>query len=303
MRKCVIGFIWLVAFCLLPGGCKQRESAGDIQIYYLNTEGTALTTEEYDWKSSEISKQIEEVLENMRKPEDIVECTSAIPADVIVTDYRLEENRLDLYFSQEYELLDKPSEVLLRAAVVESLTEIEDVYLIRFYVNGEPLKDSHGEAIGYMRKDDFAQNTGAALNSYQQAEVYLYYASPGGNGLVRKKISLRYNSYMTIEKAIVEQLIKGSDSGGTFAAIPAETKLLGVSIKDDICYVNLNEGFLAENPSVNPKLRVHSLVNSVIEGGNCRQVQILINGNPSVALNDSLTFEKPFKKDMKMVEE
>lgn len=303
MRKCGIRLIFLVVFCLLFGGCKHKEETGDIQIYYLNTEGTTLATENYKWKSSEIPKQIEEVLEKLRKPEDTVQCTSAIPADVIVTDFILEENRLDIYFSQEYELLDKPAEVLLRAAVVESLTEIEAVYLVRFYVNGEPLKDSHGNAVGYMRKDDFVQNTGAALNSYQQEEVCLYYASPGGTGLVKKKISLRYNSYMTIEKAIVEQLIKGPESGGTFASIPAETKLLGVSVKDNICYVNLNEGFLAELPSVNPELRVYSLVNSVIEGGNCNQVQILINGAPNVALNDSLTFEKPFREDMKMVEE
>lgn len=303
MRKFSIGMILFVFCCLLISGCKQKEEVGDIQIYYLNAEGTALTTENYSWKSQKAEEQIEEVLNRLRKPKDTVQCTSAIPADVIVTDYSLEENCLKLSFSQEYGLLKKPAEVLLRAAVVESLTQIEEVYLVSFYVNGEPLKDSHGDAVGYMRKDDFVQNTGAALNSYQQAEVTLYYASLEGTGLVKKEVSLRYNSYMTIEKAIVEHLIKGPESGGSSAAIPAETKLLGVSIKDNICYVNLNEGFLAELPSINPELRVYSLVNSVIEGGNCEQVQISINGDPNVALNDSLTFEKPFRENKEIVGE
>lgn len=293
----------LILCCLAATGCRQKKEAEDIQIYYLNPEGTALTAEGYNWKSEETEDRIDEVLERLRKPKDTVKCTPAVPSDVLVTDCRIEENRLDLYFSREYGLLDKPEEVLLRAAVVKSLTQIDEVYLVRFYVEGEPLKNSHGDVIGYMRNDDFAQNTGVALNSYQQEKVTLYFADVSGTSLVKTEVSLRYNSYMTIEKAIVEQLIKGPDSDGRFAVIPAETKLLGVLIKDDICYVNLNEGFLAELPSVSPELTVYSMVNSIIEGGNCSQVQISINGNPDVSLNENLALNKPLEENTEIVEE
>lgn len=303
MRAYVRAFFLLV-FCLFTAaGCSQKEETGDIQIYYLNSEGTALTVEDYNWKSDQISERIEEVLDRLRKPGDTVKCTSAIPADVLVTDYQLEENRLELYFSQEYELIDKAEEVMLRAAVVESLTQIEEVYFVRFFVNGEPLENSRGEAIGYMRSDDFVQNTGTALNSYQQAEVTLYFANSSGTGLVKKEVSLRYNSYMTIEKAIVEQLIKGPEMEDGFATIPAEAKLLSVSIKDDTCYVNLNEGFLAKSFPISPELTVYSLVNSIIEGGNCSQVQISINGNADVLLDGTLALDKPFKENKEIVEE
>ena len=180
MKAYVSTFFLFVIFCFAAAGCGQKEAAGDIQIYYLNTEGTALATESYNWKSDQISERIEEVLERLRKPKDTVKCTSAIPADVLVTDYQIEGNRLDLYFSQEYELLNKSEEVLLRAAVVESMTQIEEVYLIQFYVKGKPLENNHGEAVGYMRKDDFVQNTGTALNSYQQENVTLYFADSSG---------------------------------------------------------------------------------------------------------------------------
>ena len=157
--------------------------------------------------------------------------------------------------------------------------------------------------IGYMRSDDFVQNTGAALNSYQQEDVILYFADASGTRLIKKQVSMRYNSYMTLEKAIVERLIKGPESEGSFAAIPADTKLLSVSIKDDICYVNLNEGFLAGLPSVDPELTVYSIVNSIIEGGNCSQVQISINGDPNVSLNDTFALDNPFEKNFEIVEE
>lgn len=303
MKRYRSWILFLAVCCLTAAGCGKKDDTADMEVYYLNTEGTALTTEGYEWKSEETMEQIDEVLKRLRKPRDTVKCTSAIPADVLVTDYQLKGNCLELYFSQEYELLDKPEEVLLRAAVVESLTQVEPVFLVCFYVNGEPLKDRRGDVVGYMRSDDFVQNTGAALNSYQQEEVTLYYADETGNSLVETKMSLRYNSYMTMEKAIVEQLIKDPEVEGRRAVIPAQTKLLGVSVKDNICYVNLNEGFLAQMPLVKPELKVYALVNSVIEGGNCSQVQISINGDPEVALEGGLSLKKPFQENKTMVEE
>lgn len=302
--KAYLRFFFLFVFCFLAAtGCSRKEETGDIQIYYLNSEGTALRAESYNWKSDQGSERIVEVLERLRKPGDTVKCKSAIPGDVLVTDYQTEENRLDLYFSQEYGLLNKTEEVLLRAAVVESLTQIDEVYLIQFYVNGKPLENNHGETVGYMRSDDFVQNTGTALNSYQQAEAALYFANPSGTKLVKTEVTLRYNSYMTMEKAIVEQLIKGPEAEGRIAVIPAETKLLSVLIKDDICYVNLNEGFLAKASQANPELAVYSLVNSIIEGGNCSQVQISINGDPDVKIGGDFALDKPFKKNIEIMEE
>ena len=120
---------------------------------------------------------------------------------------------------------------------------------------------------------------------------------------MKTEVVLRYNSYMTLEKAIVEQLIKGPEIEGRLAVIPAETKLLSVLIKDDICYVNLNEGFLAKTPITSPELAVYSLVNSIIEGGNCSQVQISINGDPDVKLEGEFALDKPFERNMEIVEE
>lgn len=303
MRRYYRVGVLVTVFCLLVIGCRKKEEEGDILVYYLNSEGNALATEGYEWKSDQVESQIEEVLKKLRKPKDTVACTSVIPADVLITDCSLDENKLEISFSQEYELLDRPAEVLLRAAVVKSLTQIEGVDFVRFHVGGELLKNAHGNTIGYMQGDDFAQNTGVALNSYQQADVTLYYADAAGESLVQTEVSLRYNSYMTIEKAIIERLINGTDEDGMQAAIPSQTKLLGVSIKDGICYVNLDEGFLAGPDMMPPELIIYSLVNSVIAGGNCSQVQISISGNTNVMFHGEIDLDSPFEKNMEIVEE
>ena len=121
---------WMIALlmfgCLLTVGCHKEESY-DMRIYYLNSEETALNTEGYNLKSDKVEGQVQEVLKKMRNPKDSVECVSAIPTDLIITDIRLEDGRLDLYFSEDYDILDVASEALLQAAVVRTVTQIDGV--------------------------------------------------------------------------------------------------------------------------------------------------------------------------------
>lgn len=301
MRK--YGFVWMLfaVICLAAAGCGKQEESGDILVYYANQEGTALVSEGYSWNSAQTSSQIAEVLDKLRTPEDTVSCTSSIPADVLITAWTLEGGDLELSFSQEYRLLDKPGEVLLRAAVVKSLTQIDGVEFVRFRVGGEPLRDGKGNLVGYMQEEDFVQNTGAAINSYQQADVSLCFGSADGKALVWSEETIRYNSYMTIEKAVIERLIKGPEEEGMQRTVPAETRLLGVSIKDQICYVNLDEGFLVSLPGVSPEVRIYSLVNSVIAGGNCSQVQISVNGDANLLFQEQIDLSKPLEENLEIV--
>ena len=147
---------WMITLlmfgCLLTVGCHKEESY-DMRIYYLNSEETALNTEGYNLKSDKVEGQVQEVLKKMRNPKDSVECVSAIPTDLIITDIRLEDGRLDLYFSEEYEIL----EALLQAAVVRTVTQLDGVERVQFHVADEVLKDHHGNEVGYLRSEDFVQ--------------------------------------------------------------------------------------------------------------------------------------------------
>ena len=70
----------------------------------------------------------------------------------------------------------------------------------------------------------------------------LYFSNEDGTKLVSEKINdVHYSS--TYRKLIVEQLMRGPASSKAQATIPKDTKLLGVSVKDGICYVNLDSTF------------------------------------------------------------
>ena len=52
------------------------------------------------------------------------------------------------------------------------------------------------------------QNIGSALNSYQKTELTLYFAAADGNGLAVETVNVRYNSNTSLQKLILEQLLK-----------------------------------------------------------------------------------------------
>lgn len=293
----------LVMVLLTACGRSREPKSGEEYVYCLNTNGTNLMKQVCTWSCGEPPKEVENILDAMKNPEESVDYKSAIPADVEVVDFTLEDGRLSLYFNEAYGKMQKTDEVLCRAAVVQSLTQIEDVNLVKFYVGEESLTRSDGTEVGYMRSEDFLENTGVTLHSYQEATLKLYFANTNGDKLVSETVDVRYNSNMSIEKVIVEQLIKGPKSEEMQAVIPSETKLLGISVRDGICYVNFNEGFLSSNYSVDPMVALSSIANSIIEGGASNQVQISVNGETNVKFQDVVDLSKPIERNLEIVEE
>lgn len=300
-RKCVI---LCLAVCILVSGCsKEREpEKGRYGIYYLDTDGDGLTEELCDIKGDSPEENIKQVLEFMEDEPDSIDYKSVLIQGVKVQDWELNETKLDIYLNNKYYRLEQSSRLLLRAAMVQSLVQVPGVDYVRFFVGGETMVDDNGEEYGYMHADDFVQNTGSSLHSSQEAELILYFSNQKGDKLAEEKVHVRYNSNMSVEKLIVEQLLKGPSTSKVKATIPQGTRLLGVSVKDNVCYVNFDEGFLQVANQVNPKLTIYSIVNSVIDGGTSGQVQILINGESDIKYQETLDLSKPFSRNGNIIE-
>ncbi|MGN1378477.1 MAG: GerMN domain-containing protein, partial [Dorea sp.] len=237
-RRYQIALSAAVCIIMVTGcGRGKQLSDSDQGLYYANQEGTALVKEEYKTAGSTTEEKIEDVLKEMPKKTDDEDYRSVFPEGVKVTGWEYADGKLEICFNDRYQEMTPSQEVLLRAAVVQNLGQIQGVNYVYFLIEGEPLKDSQGSDVGYMRAEDFIQNTGSTLHSYQTAELNLYFPNSQGDQLVKESVSIRYNSNMSKEKLIVEQLIKGPSSEEAQPAIPPETKVMSVSVKDHICYV------------------------------------------------------------------
>lgn len=300
----VICFVLSVlCVAVLAAGCRKKEDPAKARykIYRINQEKTGLVEAAWHGEMEDAAEGVPEMLEALQKTDDEIEVLPAIPGDVKLLDYVLEDRKLTLYFDKEYGKMDIVQEVLCRAALVRSLTQMEGVELVAFYVDGQPLTNKDGEAYGYFQEDDFVQNTGSSINSYQDTELRLYFANASGDKLVEESVNVRYNSNLSKEKVVVERLMKGTKNA--HPAIPKETRLLGVSIKDGVCYLNFDEGLKKVMPGVKPEVVIYSIVNSVIENGQVNYVQISINGENNVLFQESVKLVEPLRSNLDIVEE
>lgn len=305
MKRMKYIFCCMILSMLFLTGCgdddeKIVEGTG---IFYLNTDGTGLVKEKYKIKGATVEEQIDRILDEMQKETDTIDFVSPFPEGVEIEEWQLKNSMLSVYFNEKYNKLTASSEVLLRAALVQTLVQLDDIRYISFYADGKPIVDSKGEEIGYQNEDDFVQNIGSSLHSYQKGELTLYFANSDGTKLKSETVSVRYNSNMSKEKLIVEELIDGPVSEGLQATFPTNTKILGVSVKDNTCYVNLDVDFLNTPVAVDPKLTIYSLVNSIVEGGGATKVQILVNGETNVKYQESIDLSQSFSRDLDIIEE
>lgn len=280
--------LFCLVLCLMLYGCKGPAKTEEMNVYYLNADGNALLQEVYP------KMGVEKALGKVKE-------LSVITQGVKLEKYELVAGQLELYFGKEYAQLSRTTEVLYRAAIVQTLTQVDDVTFVSIYVEGEALRDGDGNAIGLMRAEDFVQNTGSSIDSYQTTDLTLYFANKDGKRLKEsKKNNVRYHANTSIEKLVVEKLMNGTSASGSQSTIPKTAKLLGVSVKDGICYVNFDSKFSLDSYDLNPEVAIYSIVNSVIANGNVTKVQILIDGASDVVYKSSVDLSRPleWKEDL-----
>lgn len=295
-----------VLLCLVGlTGCNKKKdvSASLYKIYYLNPEQTGLVEEAYTGETDDPEKAAEEILACLKKGSEGIQEQSVIPDGVDIEDIILEDEKLTLYFNAAYNDMDMVQEVLCRAALVRSLTQINGIDLVGFYVDGEPLTNDKGREYGYFQSDDFVQNTGQSIHSFEETNLVLYFANGDGNKLTAQTVSVKYNSNVAFEKVIVEQLMRGPLGSDLKETIPKGTKLLSVSIKDGICYLNFDEGLRKIVSGVTPEVVIYSIVNSVIESGAVNKVQISINGDSNIMYQESISLSEPLSRNLDLLEE
>lgn len=291
MKKKIVLFLGIV-LCIFCVGCRaKRQQNSEMYLYSLNADGNALVQDTYP------AMDIGELMGKIK-------AHNVLPKGVEIEKYKMERLQLVLYFNDAYLEMNKSTEVLVRAALVQTMTQLSDVEFVSFYVANEPLRDNDGNLVGLMSAQDFVQNTGSSIDSYQTTELKLYFADKDGKQLKEtKKSNVRYNANTAIERLVVEQLMKGTSSSGTQSIIPKTTKLLGVSVKDGVCYVNFDSKFATDSYDLNPEVTIYAIVNSIIANANVTKVQILIEGANDAVYKNIVDLSKPLEWNVTLVKE
>lgn len=292
-RKITALVMALVLGAVAFSGCGKKETESKYKIYYINEEQGEVLAESFVPSEETTQTMLEEMTEKLNKKN--AEGHTLLPENIEIQSCVDDDGMIRVDFNREYHDLNPVDEVLLRASIVKDYVQIPNIYLVTITAEGTPIVDSQGQEIGAMSLDSFLENTGKEIMAYQYKELNLYFTNEEGNQLVPEARQVYYNGNTSIEKVIVEQLLRGPGESGHYATLPSDTRIVGVSVADGIAYVNLGKQFVDEALPVDAQIPIYSIVNSLIDAGNVSQVQISINGDTSLLFKDKVDMNQLFQ--------
>lgn len=306
-RKYGVLLLLLVLFAFCMVSCAEKEQQGTpIEISYLNKNETKIVPEVHYLQGTTTKEMIVEVLTLLCSVPDNKELEATLPGSVNIVNYAYEGTQVTVALGEKYKELSRTTEVLTRAAIVRSLTALPEVNYVMITVNGEPLLDTMGNAVGIMTADMFIDYAGQKnTDSYAQAKIRLYFANETGDGLIAINRSLAFNmdiSNISMERLVVEQLLAGPASDMSYPTINPSTKLLGITVKDGVCYLNFSKDILTPVNNVTSDVAVYSIVNSLVELSNVNKVEISIEGNKELKFRDKYELTTLFERNLDLVQ-
>lgn len=311
-NKIAISLLFLLSVIVLIACNKNKpsENAGkEYQIYYCNSEETELVGVSYEATATTTEGLISELMEAVSKEPKSLKYKKVKPDAVELLTFELNDNaQLTLHFNAEYGELSGVPEILLRAAVVKMMCQIEGVDYVEIYVEDQPLMASADKPYGFQTAEDFIDNTGKDTNFSQNVTMSLYFANEDGDGLEEVQVKVNYDGTVSLEQLIIQRLIDGPsaidglEDKPVHATIPKGTVIQKTSIREGVCYVYFNAEFLNKLPNITDEVAIYSVVNSLCEVSSINKVQFMIDGSTISTYREKTKFDGFFERNLDLVQ-
>lgn len=310
MKKIIMWVFFIMAAGILVSCNTNKEEMDSYSVYYLNQDMTGLEegTMELPHKEKDSTSVVADLLKQLQTAGGDANLKSPISENVDILDYEIKNHQIAISFSAAYYERSGVEETLSRAAVVETLCQLSEINYVEFYVEDQPLMLS-GNAVGPMNSDDFVQNLDA-LGKERSRQVTLYLSNQTGDKLRAVTASVTYNAATPLAELLINELIQVDDVlarqkgklKGVKSAIPKETVVNHLTIRDQICYVDLGSGFNDLLAGISSEVTVYSIVNTLCELSNVNRVQFTIDGEPQEQYGEMDSFHSVLERNLDIVE-
>lgn len=305
--------LFLIVFTamLFLNGCGSRDSgfssenidgSSFFNVYYINNAGTKIQPLSYQAEAEEKGDLIKELLAQLSKTPENIGLKQPLPEDISLLSFSVNEDNLNLHFGEEYKSLIKVDEVLRRAAVVKTLTQIKGVHSVSYIVGEQPLLYTDMVPVGKMKADDFIDNTGGETTYYQTVHLTLYYTDEAGKKLIPARHNVEFDGTISLENLVLKQLISGPlPEENLMKVIPEGTKINKVSSKDGVCYVDVSREFLTGLDGISNQVIIYSIVNSLSEIGTVTKVIFTVDGEALSSYRGEVPLDIPLERKLEII--
>lgn len=301
----LIGLILLMSTILTA--CNMKDSINSqedtLKLYFFDPNQNGWIIEEVkvqlDEKAPSESK-IYAVIDALYKGPKTTNLQGSTSIDLKIKNISLKDQTAFINFSEEYDELEIDDQMMIRASLVYSLTELEFVTGIEFLKENQPLTNSKGEKIGEMTRSNILTGALDPTPPTDMQTIILYFTKPNSDKLYAEPRDIQVNENIPLEKYIMDELIKGPKTEGLISPLPVGTKLNDIKTQESVSQVDLSYDKVMASP-IGEQLLVYSIVNSLTEVPQIKKVSFLKDGKKQTDIVGTIDFNTLFERNEALI--
>lgn len=308
-----LGFLIFVFTLLFLVGCNNKAVEEDLvnkeemNIYFINQVDGKLVAEKIFTNPKETDtneKKVQVAIQALQKGPQSTSLLAVIPSDITIKNVTLHDNGAKVGMTGDYESLSVQEQMILRASIVRTLTNISSINWVEFLVEDQPLLSTGGDVIGPIYRDDIILAQPDPKPPTNVQNIVLYFSDDQAQELVAENRKIQVSNNVPIERYIVEELIKGPQNKNNIPTVPPETIINDIKTKDGVCHIDLSAEFKTKHSggSTGELFTVYSIVNSLTESSpRVKKVSFLIDGKKQVEFKGHLDLSILFERDESLI--
>jgi len=303
VKKIIIGLLLLAAIIAIAVSQMDfnKEDEDLYTVYLANKDMNGLTAEKVVVEGNSIGNKIDNIFQILKTGTEKGKAT--VPKSIEYSDLNISDKKVTIRFGESYTAMNGVEEIICRSSIVKSLTELEEIESVEFYIGSAPYMNSSGKVLGAMKSSDVVLDFEDEMSAKSKITVTLYFADQESMYLIPVKKEIEVNPQEPIEKTVLELLIKGPDQKDLIPTIPSGTKIKNIYTNEGICYVDFNEDFVTKHSggSSGEAMTIYSIVNTLTELNNISKVQFLIEGTIREEYKGHLQFDIMFQSNLDII--
>ena len=166
----LVAAIIVILFSCRRAGPQTEEYDG-YRLYYVNSEQTKVISVPYVSDTEDPEMLAGEFIRALANGSEASDHMPLLGEEVEFYSFKIEGEQLTLNLAGTYKNLSAVEEILIRAALVRTFTQLKGIRFVTLTLDGEPLTDSLGLPVGAMEEDSFIENAGNEINVFPQVIV------------------------------------------------------------------------------------------------------------------------------------